>query len=227
MQTWEWVRLPFDPFFGLFYKMQPAQLCNVAKASLAPLPRVREFCERIQRHLDSPQAANDEDLFQEAFTHPRFSDGRAASKKVQRTAFRAMNDFQKVLNANGLDVQDLDEFFRKFAKWALKPSAMFQEEQQVAEFAEQRRLLCVQAGVKLHVLLHSVTFYAFFHFVSRHSFRVRNRVQDTVSGRHGFGIYIVPKLCLRRCFGPETCGTKRGFSAAQCSAAQCSAVKCR
>ena len=59
-----------------------------------------------------------------------------------------MNDSQKVLDAKGLDVQDLDEFFRKFAKWALAPSAMFETEQQVAEFTEQRRLLCVKAGVK-------------------------------------------------------------------------------
>ena len=122
--------------------MQPAQLCNKAEASLSRLPGVREFCERIQRHLDCPHAANDENLFREAFTDPRFFEGCAASKKVQRTAFQAVKVFQKVLNANGLDVQDLDEFVRKFAKWALKPSAMFDTEQQVAEFTEQRRLLC-------------------------------------------------------------------------------------
>ena len=68
---------------------------------------------------------NDKDLFDEAFVDPKFSEGPAGSKKVREVAYRSMQDFRKALDAKGLDVQDLDEFFRKFAKWALEPSVMF------------------------------------------------------------------------------------------------------
>ena len=59
-----------------------------------------------------------------------------------------MQDFRKVLDAKGLDVQDLDEFFRKFAKWAMGPSVLFLDEQEILDHAMKQDTLCEIAGVR-------------------------------------------------------------------------------
>ena len=60
-----------------------------------------------------------------------------------------MKDFQKVLQTKKIPCENLDIFFRKFAKWALEPAALWDTDAEALQPMADREALCQLAGVTL------------------------------------------------------------------------------
>ena len=128
--------------------MLPAQACNVAEASLRPLPTVKEFLDRLDRAL-LPSEGGDADvaLFGETFASECHMAIPQGTHKTQVTACQAAKDFQKVLDHQGIVLPNLDEWFRAFPKFVLHPSALFEDDPSRTSAMVQRKALCASVQV--------------------------------------------------------------------------------
>ena len=107
--------------------MLPAQLANVAAASLPRTPPTADFFDRVEQYLNQgPMAQPENDILGKTFAGLKNADKAPGTVGSQKSAYRAAKDFRKVLEVSG--VENLDEFFRALAKWALHPRFIFTDE---------------------------------------------------------------------------------------------------
>ena len=115
--------------------MLPAQFANAVEASLGPLPTTGEFLLRIDRYLEKPTAkpkpTDAQVVLRGMDAAQNVPQPPTGTKKVRSVAYNAATDFQKDLLAKDLagQLEDLDEWMTVFAKWALDPAALFDDEQ--------------------------------------------------------------------------------------------------
>ena len=130
--------------------MLPAQLVNVAEAALGALPTTNDFFARLDAYAQNvPNVAQrpDEALFGNIFpTADKRPDG---THRTQQVIYAAVKDFPKVLCAEQVDIQDLDVWFRNFAKWTLVGNALLDDENLRSEAMVQRKQLCDKVGVTM------------------------------------------------------------------------------
>ena len=104
--------------------MLPAQLVNVAKASLGALPTTTDFIARLDvfaaTEFNDVQRPN-KTLFGNLFPLEKRPEG---TRKTQQTIYSTVKDFQKILCLQNVDIEDLDIWFRNFAKWTLVANAL-------------------------------------------------------------------------------------------------------
>ena len=75
--------------------------------------------------------------------------GPDGTHRTQQVIYAAVKDFQKVLCAEQVDIQDLDVWFRNFAKWTLVGNALLDDENLRSEAMVQRKQLCDKVGVTM------------------------------------------------------------------------------
>ena len=105
------------------------------------------FFARIDAYiLKDPHEAQrpDETIFGNAFPA---DEGPHGMQRTQQVMYGAVKDFRKVLVAQNVDIQDLDVWFRNFAKWMLVPTALFEDEKSQTEAIDVRTQLCQKVGV--------------------------------------------------------------------------------
>ena len=88
----------------------------------------------------------DETLFGNTFPADKRPEG---TRKTQQTIYFSVKDFQKVLCLQNVDIQDLDIWFRNFAKWTLVANALVDDGNLHSEVMDQRKQLCAKAGVPM------------------------------------------------------------------------------
>ena len=129
--------------------MLPTQAVNVCEAALGRPPPSSVFLAGIKKAIEAPpQSTVDQALFGETFVDP--IPKAPGSEKNQKGAFNAMNNFQKVLEKQGVVIEDLDAFMVAFAKWTLTVESMFDDKNQQIVAKAQRDALCKAAGVPMY-----------------------------------------------------------------------------
>ena len=129
--------------------MLPAQIANVAECALGTPPPTRDFLDRLVQNQEPEEAPGELALFGNAFPdeeRPGLPDGTV---KSQQSALRAVPDFQKVLESQGQDLQNLDEWLATFAMWTPSPKFLMDDEEAQKRFLEQRKQFCQQAHVSI------------------------------------------------------------------------------
>ena len=122
-----------------------AQLSVVAEASLPQPPSSEEFFGRLEK-LVKPDDITPADtaLFGDTFEEEK---GNGHTWKNFIKGMNAIRDFECVLEAKGLTLSKLDDWFTAFSKWKLSPEALFEapEEQEIC--VKRRNELASLAGV--------------------------------------------------------------------------------
>ena len=118
--------------------MLPAQLANVAAASLPRTPPTAEFFDRVDQYLNQgPMAQPENDILGKTFAGLKNADKAPGTVGSQKSAYPAAKDLRKVLEVSGVDLENLDEFFQALAKWALHPRFIFTDEAQVQSAVQE------------------------------------------------------------------------------------------
>ena len=134
--------------------MMNAHLKVVLLQHLPEKPNPAQFLAALVAASQPRQGPSaDEALFGDTFS--KVTCVRGGQKKTQQGSIAPLNDFQKVLDARQVTIENLDEYFTAFAKWCLNVRCLFDTKEEQDAALAQRQELCANAGVKVRSWLPS------------------------------------------------------------------------
>jgi hypothetical protein len=134
--------------------MMNAHLKVVLRQQLPEKPNSAQFLAGLVAATQPRQGpSTDEALFGDTFS--KVTMARGGQKKTQQGSIQPLKDFQKVLDARQVTIENLDEYFTAFAKWCLNVECLFDTKEEQDAALGQRQQLCANAGVKVRSWLPS------------------------------------------------------------------------
>jgi hypothetical protein len=115
--------------------------------SFAPPPTTAEFLAGLEAAVRPQGPPKDIALFGDTFS--KETSKRGGSEKTAQGSLAPLQDFQTVLDAEKVSIEDLDEWFAAFAKWCINVVYLFDEAKDQQDALAQRETLCANAGVTI------------------------------------------------------------------------------
>ena len=101
-----------------------AHLKCVLRQQLPEKPNSAQFLAGLVAAIQPRQSpSTDEALFGDTFS--KVTGAKGGQKKTQQCCIQPLKDFQKVLDARQVTIENLDEYFTAFAKWCLNVQFLF------------------------------------------------------------------------------------------------------